>query len=457
MSFLDENYLLKTKTAKKLYKEVKNLPIIDPHNHANVAEIAENKNYSNPWLLFAETDHYVWEVLRKRSVPEEFITGNTSPEEKWLKMASVFPEIAGNPVYEWIHLDLKRYLEIDLLLCPDTGAKIWEKASKVLSRKNMRPQQILEKIGVELMCSTDDPIDTLEHHKKINAERKKPLIRPTWRPDKAMNILAPSWKTYIEKLEKRFGKEISSVKELVAVLKTSHDYFAKFGCLASDHGVLVPFAGLKNSRKEADRIFKNALKGDKPSSLEEAKPFMDYIFGEIAEMDAEKDWVFQMHIGATRDIRDKLFNSIGPDCGGDVSDHYLDILTPLKAFLNRFDDRLKVVLYCLEPGHQATLATVARAFGSKVSLGSAWWLCDTPIGMRRQLEYIGSVDLFANFAGMVSDSRKLLSYGSRFEMFRRVLCDVLGDMVNYGQLPFRVAESLAEKMCYTGPKKFFGF
>ncbi len=175
----------------------------------------------------------------------------------------------------------------------------------------------------------------------------------------------------------------------------------------------------------------------------------------MAQMDAEKKWVFQLHCGAIRNVRDSLFNKLGPDVGGNVSKHNIDILPPLKSFLNRFDDKLKVVLYCLESGHQATLATLSRAFGAKVNLGSAWWLCDTPIGMKRQLEYICSVDLFANFAGMVSDSRKLLSYGSRFEMFRRVLCDVVGNMVERGQIPMGVAENLVEKMCYSNPKEFF--
>lgn len=454
MAFLDENYLLKTRTGCLLYKKVKNLPVVDPHTHVNVAEIAGNKNYRNPWQLFAATDHYVWEVLRKRSVPEKFITGSASPKEKWMKMVSVFHEIAGNPVYEWIHLDLKRCFGIDELLCPETGGKIWEKASKILEKPGMRPLSILKKIGVEAMCSTDDPADFLEDHKKINGSLNRILIRPTWRPDKAMNIFSPEWKSYIGSLEKRFNTKIISAGDIVAVLRISHDYFAENGCLASDHGVEVPCGGDVKVR-EADRIFKRAISG-KSLSAGECLAFMSYILGEAAEMDAEKDWVFQLHIGAVRDIRESLFEKLGTDSGGDVSNHHLDILNPLKKFLNRFDDRLKIVLYCLDPGHQPTLAALARAFGAKVNLGSAWWLCDTPVGMRRQLEYIGSVDLFANFAGMVSDSRKLLSCGSRHEMFRRVLCNVIGEMVDYGQMPLSAAEMLVEKMCYSGPKEFFG-
>lgn len=454
MEFLGENYLISNAAGQRLFKTVADLPVIDPHNHANVAEIADNKNYANPWQLFAATDHYVWEVLRKRSIPEEYITGNAEPKEKWLKMASVFPEIAGNPVYEWIHLDLKRYLEIDELLGPDTGELIWDKASAKLAEGSSRPQQLLEKIGVEVMCSTDDPVDLLEEHAKANAGAGRTLLRPTWRPDKAMNIHLPTWKDYIASLSARFDKNINSVADLIAVLRISHDYFAEHGCKASDHGVAKPYCGMARAA-DADAVFQKVMQGETPKCCE-CDTFISYIFGELAEMDAEKDWVFQLHMGAIRDIRDKLFDNLGPDVGGDVSDHYIDVLNPLKKFLNRFDDRLKVVLYCLEAGHQATLATVSRAFGAKVNLGSAWWLCDTPIGMKRQLEYICSVDLFANFAGMVSDSRKLLSYGSRFEMFRRVLCDVLGNMIERGQIPEAIAATLAERMCYSGPKEFFG-
>lgn len=453
MEFLGENYLISNSVGKRIFKSVADLPIIDPHNHADVAEIAANNNYKNPWQLFAATDHYVWEVLRKRSVPEEYITGDAEPKDKWLKMAEVFPEIAGNPVYEWIHLDLKRYLGIDDLLGPDTGEMIWEKASAKLAEESSRPQQLLEKIGVEVMCSTDDPIDLLEEHDKANAKAGRTLLRPTWRPDKAMNIHLPTWKEYIISLGKRFDKPVNSVADLVRTLRISHDYFAENGCKASDHGVSKPYCG-NASQTDAEAVFKKVMDGEVPTCAQ-CDIFLSYMLGELAEMDAEKGWVFQLHMGAIRDVRNSLYDNLGPDVGGDVSDHFIDILNPLHKFLNRFDNRLKVVLYCLEPGHQATLATLSRAFGAKVNLGSAWWLCDTPIGMKRQLEYIGSVDVFANFAGMVSDSRKLLSYGSRFEMFRRILADVLGNMVERGQIPEQVALMLAERMCYSGPKEFF--
>ncbi len=452
-SFLGEKYLIRSEAGYALFESVRKLPIIDAHNHANVQEIAENNNYPNPWQLFAATDHYVWEVLRKRGVPEEYLTGDKPAKEKWLKMASVFPEVVGNPVYEWVHLDLRRYLGIKDLIGPETGERIWDKAMEVLAKPEKRPQQLLQEIGVETMCSTDDPIDTLEYHSQVNMATRSKLIRPTWRPDKAMKIFAADWREYMDKLADRFEIKLESVADLREALKQSHDYFAKYGCVASDHGVEVPL-GDGVTEAKADAVFKKAMAGETLTD-EETTAFMSWVFCEAAELNAQKDWVFQIHMGAVRDVRDSLFTSLGPDVGGDIADPFLEYRKPLCSFLNRFDGRLKVVLYCLDPAHQHLLATISRAFGEKVRLGSAWWLLDNPIGMKRQLEYIGSVDVLYNFAGMVSDSRKLLSYGSRFEMFRRVMCDVLGEMVEIGQAPYQNMEKVAEHICYQGPKDFF--
>ena len=453
MRFLGDNYLIRNAAGLKIYDAIKDLPIIDPHNHANVEEIALNENYSDLWQLFAASDHYVWEVLRKRGVPEEYLTGDRSPKEKWLKLASVFPELVANPVYEWVHLDLQRYLGIDTLISPETAEEIWKKANAVLAQDNKKPLPLLADIGVETMCSTDDPVDSLEYHRQIEDALGNKLIRPTWRPDKAMKIANPGWREYMDKVAERFDMKLDSVHDLVKALQISHDYFAEFGCVASDHGVEVPFSGDADPA-DADMAFCMAMKGESLTECE-VEAFMSYIFAKAAEMNSEKDWVFQIHMGAVRDVRDYLFDNLGPDTGGDICNYYQDHLTPLKGFLNKFDGKLKVILYCLDPIHQPMLTTLSRAFGEKVRLGSAWWLCDNPIGMRRQLEYIGSVDVLYSFAGMVSDSRKLLSYGSRFEMFRRVLAGVLGEMAEMEQAPLELLTNLAIEMSYAGPKKFF--
>ena len=454
MAFLDDRYLLSSDTAYGLYETIKELPFIDPHNHADVKEIADNRNYADIWQVEAATDHYVWEMLRKRGVPEAYITGDRPAQEKWLRLAAVFEDLIGNPTYEWIHLDLKRRLGIDALIGPDTGAAIWDAAQNALQEPAMRPQALLRAMNVEHICSTDDPVDTLEYHQQLAATDLATKVHPTFRPDKAMNIFKPDWRDYVAKLEKRFNASFTSVRDLLDALQQAHDHFAACGCVASDHGVEVPYA-YEVETADANAIFRKARHG-KQLDEEEMIGFMSFMLNEVAEMDAAKGWVFQLHLGCVRDMRASLAETVGPDSGGDISDHLIDIVAPLTPLLNRFDKRLKIVLYNLDPNHAPTLATLARAFGETVSLGSAWWMNDTPIGMRHQLEYIGTVDLLKNFAGMVSDSRKLLSYGSRNEVFRRTLCDVVGTMVNLGQVPLHLAERLVTYLSYQRPKELFG-
>ena len=451
--FLGQDYLIANETGKRIFALVRDLPILDPHNHADVAAIARNENFKDAWELFAATDHYVWEILRKTGVPEEKITGGASPHDKFIAMAQVFDQIAGNPVYEWIHLDL-RFLGVEELLSAETGELIWKKVNEILAKEESRPQALLKRMNVCVMCSTDDPADTLENHKVVNESVGRTIVRPTWRPDAAMKAGKPGFPAYIERLGKRWGVKITTLAELLDVLQKSHDFFAENGCRASDHGLELASSGTGDAVAAAE-TFRKAIAGE-PVSPEEAANYADYLLGECGEMNSRSGWVMQLHMGAVRDVRDYLFRTIGPDSGGDVSDLFQSHEAKLIRFLNRFDGRLKVVLYCLDQAHQATLATLSRAFGSTVRLGSAWWLCDTPIGMKRQLEYIGSVDLLSTFAGMVSDSRKLLSYGSRFEMFRRILSSTLGGMVEAGQMPEPVAMKLAKTMCYDGPQAFFG-
>ncbi len=455
MAFMDQNYLISSQTGSIIFERIKNLPVIDPHNHADVKEIADNKNYRDAWQLFAATDHYVWEMMRKRGVPESSITGkDVSNRDKFLALAKVFPEFVGNPVYEWIHLDIKRYFGIEELLSEKTGARIYDAINAKLATDAYRPQALLTgPLNVEAMSSTDDLIDTLENHDRVTKALGKQLIHPTWRPDKAMKIFAPVWRPYMDQVAARFNLKLNDLSDLVSAMRMSHDYFAERGCRASDHGLEIPVRA-DYDYADANAVFHKAMDG-KALTADEVNCFMGYVLGEAGQLNSEKGWVMQLHLGAVRDVRKSLFDSLGPDVGGDISSHSLAYHEALCSFLNRFDDRLKVVLYCLDPGHQATLATISRAFGAKVALGSAWWLCDTPIGMRRQLEYIGSCDLLSNFAGMVSDSRKLLSYGSRFEMFRRVLSDVLGNMVDIGQIPSEIVPQLAKRIAYDGPKAFW--
>jgi glucuronate isomerase len=290
------------------------------------------------------------------------------------------------------------------------------------------------------------------------------VVRPSWRPDNAMNIYKESWFDYIDALGKRVDKKILTLDDFVTALKITHDYFAEFGCLASDHGVLVPL-GYNVAKIDVEEIFRKRLNKEETSE-EEHMLFMSYMLHEFGKLNTVKGWVMQLHIGAVRDARESLLTTIGSDTGGDISSHSVEIVDPFLDFLNAFDENnpdaipeqkgLKIVLYCLDPSHQTTITTIARAFGKNVNLGAAWWYNDSPIGMKRQLEYISSADLLLNFAGMVTDSRKLLSYGSRTEMFRRILADVLGEMVEKGQIPDKLAIKTAKYVCYEGPKQLFG-
>lgn len=453
MAFLDDRYLLRTEPAADLFAAVRELPLLDPHNHADVAEIATNQPFANLWQVEAATDHYLWEVLRKRGISEALLTGDADPRDKWRAAASVWDDLAGNPTYEWVYLDLRRMLDIQHPISADTADEIYDLAQVRLAQDDMRPQALIQRMNVEAMCSTDDPIDSLAHHRALDDSSVAGVVRPTFRPDRAMNIFKPDWRAYLEQLASRVGESFSSVRDVVAALRTCHDFFGENGCLASDHGVEVPY-GYSVDVADADRAFRKAWDGQRLSKQEEVA-YMSYLLQEVAAMDAEKGWVFQLHIGAVRDVRSSLLDTLGADSGGDISNHVVDIVTPLRDLLNRFDGQLKVVLYCLDPGHQPTLATLSRAFGRSVSLGSGWWFNDTPVGMRQQLEYVAGVDLLMNHAGMVSDSRKILSYGSRHEMFRRCLCDVVGQMVADGRVPYRVAERLVTKVSYENTKQLF--
>lgn len=455
MAFLDSNYLLTNDTARRIYEKIKDLPIIDAHNHADVKAIRKNENYPNIWYIEAATDHYVWELLRKRGIEEKYITGNASPKEKWMKLAEVFPYFIGNPVYEWVHLDLRRRLSIDELINKDNAEIIWNKATEILRKKEFRPQALLKDMNVEVMCSTDDPLDLLEDHKALKDEDCQTKILPTWRPDKLMQINKDTFLDYLQKLGERTNKAIQKLDDLIESLQQTHDYFEQVGAKASDHGIEIPY-GYNVEYEEANQIFLKRISGKKVND-NEVKAFKSYMLHQFGQMNEESNWVMQLHIGAVRDIRDSLYMTIGPDSGGDVSNHMIPIVEPLKPFLNTFDGKLEIILYCLDPNHYSTLATLTRAFGEKVNLGAAWWFNDSPIGMKRQLEYIGTVDLLSNFAGMVSDSRKLMSYGSRTEMFRRVFSDVLGKQVEKGQIPLPLAMKTAKYVCYERKKELFNF
>ncbi|MDK2870903.1 MAG: glucuronate isomerase [bacterium] len=450
--FLGENYLLTNETSKKIYESIQNLPILDLHNHLEAKEIVENKNWNDLWEVEGATDHYVWSLMRRCGVNEEYITGKRSNREKWLALAKIFPCLVGNPTYEWIHLDLWRLLKIKKIISEETAEEIWEESKEVLAKEEFKPRSVLNKIRAEALCTTDDPISDLSYHKRASQEIKEFKMLPTWRPDNAMNIEKEEWKNYVIRLGDVYNEDVSDLDGFLEALWKSHEQFEENGCIGSDHALLNPLIYFVE-RKRAEEIYKKAISGESLEE-EEINDFKAFMMIEFGKMNEEKGWVTQLHIGALRDYRKSLFETLGPNSGGDISTNFIEIAEGLRFFLNEFDSRLKIILYVLDPTHLPTIATIARAFPN-VFLGAPWWFNDSPYGMETYLKYVATVDILYNLAGMVTDSRKLFSFGSRIEVFRRVLSSVLGEMVEKGQIPYREAVKLAERISYSGPKELF--
>jgi len=452
MAFLDENYLLTTGTARRLYEDVRNLPVLDPHNHADAGEIVLNRNWLDIWQVEGATDHYVWELMRRRGVPEEKITGTASPREKWRALAEVFPDFVGNPTYEWVHLDLRRRFGVDQVICAETADEIWERTAHALTLPEMRPRQVLAAVQVEKLCTTDDPTLRLPFHEAARQEVPSTAVLPTWRPDKLVDPTRSDWRERVLRLGEESGENVSVLAGFERALAATHAYFRRLGAVASDHG----FTRIESRfvpRARAAEIYEAAWQGRTLSS-EERSDFQVYLLRLFGELDADAGMVMQLHVGAVRDYRRRLWQELGPDAGGDISTQQVDWVGGLHWFLNEFDGPLKIVLYCLDPTHLPTVATIARAFPN-VFVGAAWWFNDSPFGMALQLKYLATVDLLFNHAGMVTDSRKILSFGSRTEMFRRAVCRVLGEMVEEGQIPEDPARRVARRLAYDGPRELF--
>lgn len=454
MAFEADEYLLESNAAKSLYAEIESLPIVDAHSHADLSEIVKNDGWDDIWEVEGATDHYVWSMMRKRGVPEHKITGDAPNRQKWMALAEVFPELAGNPTYEWIHLDLRRLFGIKKPISAETGKEIWEETKSQLSNQSMKPQSLLDNFDVEVLCTTDDPTSDLSDHEAAVDAVDGINTRSTWRIDRALKIDQPSWREFVAELEVATGTDTSSLSGYLSALSDTHDYFAKHGCRACDLS-LKEVVTHPVGEQRAKEIYADAF-DDKDLSRSEIVDFQAFLLEEVGHLNKEKNWVTQLHIGAVRNYRDELYETVGVDAGGDVATQSIELANNLQYFLNIFDGEMEVVLYTVDSTHYPTISTLSRAFPN-VSIGSAWWFNDSPYGMDEQLRQMGSVDLLANHAGMVSDSRKLISYGSRFEMFRRVLANVLGEMVDRRQMPMDHAKQLATHLAYDRPRSLYKF
>lgn len=458
--------MLTNEVAKKLYHEsAEHLPIIDYHCHLDPKQIAENYPFRNLAEIWLGGDHYKWRAMRGNGVPEEFITGGRSDYEKFEKWAETVPYTMRNPLYHWTHLELSRIFGIDKIVKPETAREIYEECTAKLQTEEFRAARILERCHVEVVCTTDDPADSLIYHRQIPQLGIKTKVYPAWRPDKVLAIENPeSYLIYIQRLAESADQEIRTYDDLLEVLRKRHDYFASLGCRLSDHG-MDNFYADAYTETEIRQIFAKVLAGKQPDETEIRK-FKSALLFELAIMDWEKDWVQQYHISVIRNNCTRMYQAIGPDTGFDA---ILEVNCSAVGhkFLNWLDaigKLTKTILYSLNPKDNEVLATLAYTFNEapvpgKIQLGAAWWFLDQEEGMKKQLNTLSAMGLLSRFVGMLTDSRSFLSY-PRHEYFRRILCNLIGEDVETGKLPYSEMDFLKqmiEDICYRNAKRYFGF
>ena len=464
--FIHEDFMLTNSYARELYHEsAEKMPIIDYHCHLVPKMIAEDHRFKDLTEVWLGGDHYKWRAMRGNGVPEEFITGNRSSYEKFEKWAETVPYTMRNPLYHWTHLELARVFGIYDILNPSTARAIYDECTEKLQSPEYSGQSLMKKFNVKVVCTTDDPADSLEYHKQIAEHPFGVKVLPAWRPDKAMVIEKPQqYREYIEKLGAAAGMEILSYEDLLTALRKRHDFFHSMGCRLSDHG-LETFYAEDFTPEEIDRIFKDTLKGKMPSH-EEVLKFRSAILLDFARLDWEKGWAQQFHVGAIRDNNTRMFDILGPDTGYDAI-HDLPVAAAGHKFLNRLamEGKLaKTILYNLNPKDNEVLATMAYTFNDgtvpgKIQLGSGWWFLDQEDGMRKQMNALSALGLFSRFVGMLTDSRSFLSY-PRHEYFRRILCSVIGEDIEKGKLPkseMPFIHQMVKDISYNNAARYFNF
>ncbi len=464
--FITSNFLLNNEVSKTLYHDyAEGVPIIDYHCHIPVEDIARNTQFKNLTHVWLYGDHYKWRAMRTAGVDENYITGNASDWEKFLEWAKVVPKTLGNPLYHWTHLELLRYFGVDELLNEKSAERIWKHCNDLLSKPELSARGIIKKMNVRVVCTTDDPVDSLEYHKQIAEDNSFDVkVLPAFRPDKAMSIEDPTaYKEWLDKLSKSSGISINSYKDLLAALKQRHDFFHERGCRLSDHGLETVYAD-DYTDNEVNQIFSKVLNGTSTDEQEQRK-FKSAILFEMGKLDHSKEWVQQYHLGAIRNNNSRMFRTLGPDTGLDSMGDF-----PQARSLSRFLDRLdsdnqltKTILYNVNPTDNALFATMIGNFqdgsvAGKMQYGSAWWFLDQKDGIEAQLRTLANMGLLSHFVGMLTDSRSFLSY-PRHEYFRRVLCNMLGADIEKGLIPadMELVGSMIKDICYNNADKYFDF
>ncbi|MCT4645107.1 MAG: glucuronate isomerase, partial [Carboxylicivirga sp.] len=453
---IHDNFLLSNDTAQKLYHEfAKNLPIIDYHCHLSPKQIAEDINFDNitqPWL---HGDHYKWRALRTNGIEEKYITGDASDWDKFRHWAQTVPYTLRNPLYHWTHLELNKPFGIKKLLNPNTAKEIWDECNAKLQTPEFSCKGMIRQANVEIICTTDDPVDTLEWHRMIKNSGFETKVLPTWRADKVLGIdTGKDFIDYLDKLSKASGIEITNYATLMEALQIRQDFFEQMGCKLSDHG-LDRFYCDDYTQDEIEAIFNKALNKEDLSNKEISK-YRSAVLYNLAVMDHNKGWAQQFHVGVIRNNNTKMFNQIGPDTGFDsIADDL--VAKDMSKFFNRLatEDKLtKTILYNLNPSHNEVYATMIGNFqdgsiAGKIQWGSGWWFLDQKDGMEKQMNALSNLGLLSRFVGMLTDSRSFLSY-SRHEYFRRILCNLLGQDVENGLIPndMDLLKEYVEGICY---------
>ena len=464
--FMDEEFLLSTPAARKLYHDyAENMPIYDYHCHLSPKEIAENISFRNVGHLFLGGDHYKWRAMAAFGVDDENIRGAGSDYDKFLAYAKAMPYMLGNPLYHWTHLELKRVFGIETPLSEKTAPEIWEKANAMLATEDFRAKKLIEKFNVKLICTTDDPVDSLEWHDRIAADKNfRTKVLPAFRPDKAVNIQKPGFAEYVKTLSEVSGVEIRTTDDVIAALEKRVDYFHAHGARVSDHGLdSVPFAQVE--MEKADRALQAAMKGEKPCA-ECVNHYRTALLIALGGMYAKRGWVQQYHMNALRNNNSVMFEKHGPDTGFDSINDEL-IAVNLSGLLDAQEKKgllPKTILYSLNPAANAILASMAGNFQTeagipgKVQFGSAWWFNDQRDGMTDQIKTLANVGLLSTFVGMLTDSRSFVSY-PRHEYFRRILCDLFGNLAENGEYPadMEALGTMVEDISYNNALHYFRF
>jgi glucuronate isomerase len=463
--FLDENFLLQSKTAEKLYHDYAvKMPIVDYHCHLPPDQIAADNNFENITQGWLYGDHYKWRAMRTNGVDESYCTGNQSDEAKFHKWSETVPYTMRNPLYHWTHLELLRYFEVREVLNPDSSKRIYDECNARIRTPEYSIRSLLTKMKVRVICTTDDPVDDLSHHQKLRSEGFGIKILPAFRPDKAMQSDDVSvLNKYIDRLEAASDTSIGNFNQYLGALKKRHDFFAENGCTVSDHG-LERLHAADYTQTEIEQIF-DKIRSQKSLTGEENEKFKSAMLVQFAIWDHEKQWVQQYHVGALRNNNSRRLSELGPDTGWDSIGDFPQAQT-LSRFLNRLDSKnqlTKTIVYNLNPADNALMATMAGNFNDgtipgKIQFGSGWWFLDQKQGMIEQMNALSNMGLISRFVGMLTDSRSFLSY-PRHEYFRRILCNLFGEEIENGELPNDIPwiGKMIEDICFNNAKNYFNW